>query len=72
LNHSTVKRTESKINITMKKKLFVFALVTMLFATYVNAQPYGRGNRCPAASPEMRTTVHEQILPLDRSPAFGA
>jgi len=51
----------------MKKELFVFALVTMLFATQVNAQPYGQGKRCPLASPEMRTTFNEQILPLIKS-----
>ncbi len=48
----------------MKKKLFVIALVTTLFAGYVNAQPYGHGKRGQAVSPEMRTTLHQQILPL--------
>jgi hypothetical protein len=64
LNHSTVKRTESKINIVMKKKLFVIVLVATLFAGYVNAQPCGQGKRGQAVSPEMRATVHQQILPL--------
>lgn len=48
----------------MKKKMFAFALITMIFAMMVNAQPFKPGQGCPNANPEMRQDVHEKIFPL--------
>ncbi|MBE0638820.1 MAG: T9SS type A sorting domain-containing protein [Bacteroidales bacterium] len=48
----------------MKKKLFVFALSSLFAAVAIQSQPYGAGQGCRNANPEMRKDVHEKILPL--------